>query len=74
MGLQLREALQHHEKLNRIITRRAERLGNFFEPAIDRAWQQRRQSRSIVSAEPLWKAIWSVLALLTSYCGTSGFA
>ena len=33
MGFQLREALQHHEKLNRLITRRAERLDNFFEPA-----------------------------------------
>jgi hypothetical protein len=33
-----------------------------------------RQSPSLVSAEPLWKAIWSVLALLISYCGASGLA
>jgi hypothetical protein len=33
-----------------------------------------RQSSSLVSAEPLWKATWSVLLLLISYCGASVLA
>ena len=32
------------------------------------------QSLSLVSAEPLWAAIWSVMLLLISYCGDSGVA